>query len=83
MYDIDSAARYAESLRPFAEGMPARTGWLSGPGDARPRLLSEKIEQARKLRAEGWSYPQIAKEVATPKSTLWRYCKDVPKGESR
>ncbi|TDD70920.1 hypothetical protein E1262_07235 [Jiangella aurantiaca] len=51
---------------------------VAGRRPARPRVSDGVREKARALRSDGWSVPEIARELGLAKSTAYVITKDVP-----
>jgi hypothetical protein len=59
-----------------------------GTGKSRPRLSQEQRAKARELREEGWSVPEISKELGIGKTTAFELTKGIryevsPEGVAR
>ncbi len=75
-----AGATYAQIKAELGVGSFATVGRLlgvNGKGGRRPRLSAEVRERARTLRREGWSVPQISRELRIARSTAWTITKDI------
>jgi transcriptional regulator with XRE-family HTH domain len=91
MTDLRAQARRLRTLdglsaRQIGEriGVPARTvaRWLQGlpvpEWTKRPNAKDDLREGARRLRAAGWSVPDLARELGVARSTAWLWVRDQP-----